>query len=337
MRLAVVDVGSHTVRLEVADGGGAAPLPVHTSKHRLRLSQEVDTEGRLPDSAVKQVADAVAAAYAKAVHWGAREMYAVATAVVRHAPNQQQILGAIETHAGVPVEVLSGRREAELTYLAARRWMGWRAGPMALLDIGGGSLEVAFGRTGMPDFAASAPLGAGRLTREQFADEDPPTPQQVKALRREVRHQLRDVASRVRWETPHTAVATSRTFQQLARLCGAAPGRQGPFVSRTLAKKALERAVVRLAQLPASQRSKLPGISAPRAAQSLAGAVVAHTAMDLLGMDEVTICPWALREGLLLHRLEAGDVTGWHRLEKTGCSAVVPEPVDVPLRLASSS
>ncbi|MYS44486.1 Ppx/GppA family phosphatase, partial [Streptomyces sp. SID5998] len=131
------------------------------------------------------------------------------------------------------------------TFLAARRWAGWRSGPLALLDIGGGSLEVAFGRGRLPDFVASLPLGAGRLTHEFFAGEDPPSPERVKALRRRVRHQLRDVAARIRWEGPRTAVVTSRTFQQLGRLCGAAPGRYGPFVERRLRRGELRRAVDR--------------------------------------------------------------------------------------------
>ncbi len=311
MRWAVVDVGSHTVRLEVADVRGAAPLPVHTAKWRLRLAHGVESDGRLPAPTVDRVVEAVAEARAEAERWDAEELLCMATAVVRHAPNQQEILEAVRDGASVPVTVLPGQEEAELTFLAARRWMGWRAGAMVLLDIGGGSLEVAVGRTGMPDFAVSLPLGAGRLTREWFADQDPPAPEAVKAVRREARHQLRDVATRVRWENPATAVATSRTFQQLARLCGAAPGRYGPFVPRRLARDDLRKAARQLAGMPASQRAELPGISRARAAQSAAGAVVAYTAMETMGVEEVTVCPWALREGVLLHRLETGDSAGW--------------------------
>ncbi|WP_326687480.1 MULTISPECIES: Ppx/GppA family phosphatase [unclassified Streptomyces] len=310
-RWAVVDVGSHSVRLEVADGDGAAPLPVHTAKWRLRLAHWVDKEGTLPREAVDMLADAVTEAQAEARRQGATELYAVATAVVRHAPNREQILETVRARSGVPLCVLDGRREAELTFLAARRWMGWRAGPLAMLDIGGGSLEVAFGRTGIPDFATSAPLGAARMTRDHFGGQDPPPAHALKSVRRETRHQLRDVGARIRWESPVTTAATSRTFQQLARLCGAAPGRKGPFVQRVLSREDLDAAVKRLSRRTAAQRAKLPGISAPRAAQSLAGAVVAHTAMDLLDLKAVTICPWALREGLLLHRLESGESSGW--------------------------
>ncbi|MZD06195.1 Ppx/GppA family phosphatase, partial [Streptomyces sp. SID5785] len=131
-----------------------------------------------------------------------------------------------------------------------------------------------------------------------------------RALRRHVRHQLRDVAARIRWEGPLTMAATSRTFTQLARLCGAPPGRHGPFTERRLSRRALRTAIADLSVLPAADRAALPGISAPRAAQSLAGAVVGHTAMKLMDVHELTLCPWAIREGILLRRIE-GDAAWW--------------------------
>ncbi|MEU6081382.1 Ppx/GppA family phosphatase [Streptomyces sp. NPDC047108] len=311
MRLGVVDVGSNTVRLMVADGAGTVPLPVHTAKRRLRLAEHIDGSGRISGEAVTLLADAVAAARQEAERWGVTAPFVFATSIVRDAPNRQDVLAAVLRRTGMPLRLMSGGTEAELTFLAARRWMGWRSGPLVLLDIGGGSLEVAFGRSGMPDFAASLPLGAGRLTREHFGRDDPPGPPAVRELRRRVRHELRDVAARIRWEGPRTGVATSRTFQQLARLCGAAPGREGPFVQRGLARRDLRPAIEALAALPTDQRASMPGISRARAGQSLAGALVAHTTMKLIGLDRVVISPWALREGILLTYLEGGEVAWW--------------------------
>lgn len=277
MRLSVVDVGSNTVRLMVADAEGGVPLPVHTAKWKLRLSELVAEDGHITDESVRQLAAAISAAANTAQRWGAAGPLAFATAVVRNAPNRREVLRTIRTGTGVPICVLPGEVEAELTFLGARRWMGWQAGPLALFDIGAGSLEVAFGRGRLPDFAASLPLGANRLTREFFEGQDPPNARSVKAMRRRARHQLRDVAGRIRWEGPRTAVATSRTFQQLARLGGAAAGRQGPFVPRHLARGDLRGCIDVLAELTAAERARLPGISAPRARQSLAGAIVGHT------------------------------------------------------------
>lgn len=311
MRVGVIDAGSNTVRLVVADAEGQVPLPVHTAKRRLRLAEHVGRDGRLAHEPVQQLTDAVAAARQEAQRWGVTTPLAFGTAVLRDAPNCMDVLQAVQDGSGVRLAILPGEVEAELAFLAARRWMGWRAGPLALLDIGGGSLEVAVGRGRLPGFAVSLPLGAGRLTREFLHDQDPPSKQVIKALRRHVRHQLRDAAARVRWETPHTTVVTSRTFQQLARLSGASPGRHGPFVQREMARSDLREAVHRLRSMPATERADLPGISAARAGQSLAGAVVGHTALKLMGIETVTVCPWAVREGILLRLIEEGDASWW--------------------------
>ncbi|MDK1346750.1 Ppx/GppA family phosphatase [Streptomyces sp. 378] len=334
MRISVVDVGSNTVRLVVADAAGGVPLPVHTAKWRLRLSEQVTPGGPIPEQAVGQLVDAVAQASKTAAKWGAAGPLAFATAVVRNAPNRHEVLHTVRARTGVDLCTLPGEVEAELTFLGARRWMGWRSGPLALFDVGGGTLEVAFGRGRLPDFVASLPLGARRLTHEFFEDGDPPSPERVRALRRKVRHQLRDVAARVRWEGPRTAVATSRTFQQLGRLCGAAPGRHGPFVDRQMRRSDLRAAITQLAALPAAERAHLPGISAPRAAQSLAGAVVGHTALKLTGIKAVTVCPWAIREGVLLRHIEDGP-SWWAEVVRRSEEAAPADPV--PLRIASSA
>ncbi|WP_367124965.1 Ppx/GppA family phosphatase [Streptomyces phytohabitans] len=320
-RLGVLDAGSNGVRLLVADARGSAPRAVHTAKYPLRLSAQVDVYGRLPDRSVRRLGEAVAAAREEAERWGVDRLFPVATAVVRDAPNRAEALAALNsrTHASrtpgspayAPLRVMPGRREAELTFLAARRWMGWRAGPMVLLDIGGGTFDIAFGRNGVPDFAVSVPLGAGRLTREHLNGGDPPAKGDVRSLRRTVRHRLRELAERVRREEPHTAVATSRTFQQLARLCGPPPGHGGALARQTVRTGQLRAAVRQLAGLSAAERAELPGISAARSRQSLAGAVVAHTAMKLMDVEEAVLCPWALREGILLEYLENGRSTAW--------------------------
>jgi exopolyphosphatase/guanosine-5'-triphosphate,3'-diphosphate pyrophosphatase len=308
MRVGVLDVGSNTVHLLVADTGVGLPLPLHAIKTKLRLAERAADDGRLQPEAIQRLAEAVAEAVAASRKWDLGELFAYATAVVRDAPNCEETLAAVQERAGVRLGLLTGVEEANLTFLAARRWMGWRSGPLLLLDIGGGSMEIAYGPDIAPNFAVSLPIGAGRLTRDMQLS-DPPRPAQMKKLRKHVRDELFEVATRMRWEGLRTVVATSRTFQQLAQLCGAAPMRAGPFVPRVLRRRDLKAQLDRLARLPAAERAQLPGISAPRARQSVAGAVVAYTTMSLLGVQEVTVCPWALREGILVRRLESA--TGW--------------------------
>ncbi|MEU2790318.1 Ppx/GppA phosphatase family protein [Streptomyces sp. NPDC007100] len=311
MRLAVLDAGSNSVHLLISEVVGGVPLPAHSLKDPVHLAEDVGVDGTLAPQAARRLATAVRRAREEAARWECDRLFAYATAVVRDAANRGEILETVRAEGGMRLAVLPGEVEAELTFLAARRWTGLQAGPMALLDIGGGSLEVAFGRGARPDFAFSLPLGAGRLTREFLPGRGRPQPEALRELRRHVRASLKNVAARVRWEEPHTVVATSRMFQQLARLCGAAPGRDGPFVTRRLARTDLKRAVRQLSELTAAERAELPGISAARSRQAPAGAVVAHQAMKSMGIGEVTVCPWALREGVLLRHLEQGGNDWW--------------------------
>ncbi|WP_238487396.1 Ppx/GppA phosphatase family protein [Actinoplanes flavus] len=308
MRLGVLDVGSNTVNLVVADAESGLPLPVHTWERRPRLAHRLPADGTIGDEAMQRMIDAVGEAAGEAHRAGVNRMFAYATAVVRDAPNRDEVLVAVEKATGVRLGTLSGIEDARLTFLAARRWLGWRAGPMLMVDIGGGCLEVAFGRDRLPESAMSLPLGAGRLTREFLRDGDPPSPRAVERLRRHVRDRFAEVAARTSWESPRTSVAASKTFQQLARLTGAPPLRLGPFVPRELKARELRPWIKRLAAMPSPKRARLPGVSPHRARQILAGAIVAHEVMRRLGVGSVRICPWGLREGILLRELEARQV-----------------------------
>ncbi|MEU7414981.1 Ppx/GppA family phosphatase, partial [Streptomyces sp. NPDC042638] len=220
------------------------------------------------------------------------------------ASNADDVLARVADETGVRLQVLSGAEEARLTFLAVRRWFGWSAGKLLVLDIGGGSLEIAYGMDEEPDTAASLPLGAGRLTAGWLPG-DPPAPQDVRALRRHVRTEIaRTVGEFSRSGAPDHVVATSKTFKQLARIAGAARSAEGLYVQRELKRESLEAWVPRLAGMTADQRAELPGVSEGRAGQLLAGALVAEGAMDLFGVESLEVCPWALREGVILRRLD---------------------------------
>ena len=306
MRLGVLDVGSNTVHLLVVDAHpGAQPLAAHSTRRLLRLAEHLLPDGSIDDDGVDALTDAVAAASRAAEDAGVEELLAFATSAVREAANGDRVLDHVEEATGVRLEVLPGTAEADLTFLAVRRWYGWSAGRLLVLDIGGGSLEVAAGLDEVPDVSFSLPLGAGRLTRDRLPG-DPPSAADVRDVRRYVRQQ---VASRVRDVTragePDRVVVTSKTFRSLARLCGAAPSAEGPHVRRALRLADLAPWVPRLAATGVRQRGELPGVSVERAPQLLAGALVAEAVFELLGVQEALVCPWALREGIILRRLDA--------------------------------
>ncbi|WP_030753265.1 Ppx/GppA phosphatase family protein [Streptomyces sp. NRRL S-31] len=305
MRLGVLDVGSNTVHLLVVDAHpGARPLPAHSHKAELRLAQLLDGSGAIGDDGMDKLVAVVRDALQAAEDKGVEDLLPFATSAVREAANADDVLARVAAETGVRLQVLSGAEEARLTFLAVRRWFGWSAGRLLVLDIGGGSLEIAYGMDEEPDTAVSLPLGAGRLTAGWLPG-DPPAPDDVRALRRHVRTEIaRTVGEFARFGAPDHVVATSKTFKQLARIAGAARSADGLYVQRELKRESLEAWVPRLAGMTAEQRAELPGVSDGRANQLLAGALVAEGAMDLLGVESLEICPWALREGVILRRLD---------------------------------
>ena len=305
MRLGVLDIGSNTVHLLVVDAHqGAAPLPAWKSKISLRLAEHLGADGRIDDHALHELLAFAGQARQTAEDLGVTEFLAFATSAVRDAPNGLEVLAAVRERTGIEVEVLSGEDEARLTFLAVRRWFGWSAGRILVLDIGGGSLELASGADEEPDVALSLPLGAGRLTRDLLPG-DPPGEDAVRAARKVVRASLGEVIGRIlRAGEPRISVATSKTFRQLARIAGAAPSSDGYFVRRTLSRDDVRTWMPKLAAMTAAERTRLPGVSDSRSAQLLAGAIVAESAMDLLGVSELEIGPWALREGVILRRID---------------------------------
>jgi exopolyphosphatase/guanosine-5'-triphosphate,3'-diphosphate pyrophosphatase len=310
MRLGVLDVGSNTVHLLIVDAHvGAHPMPVLTERSELRLAELLEPDGSLSPLGSERLVEAVAASRRLAKEHGADDFVGFATSAVRDATNSSDVLGRVALEAGVELEVLPGDDEARMTFLAVRRWFGWSAGRLLCLDIGGGSLELATGLHEHPEVAASLPLGAGRLTRERLTG-DPPKAKQVNALREYARELLEPAADRLLAPgEPDRVTGTSKTFRSLARLGGAAPSSRGPRARRVLTAKGLADVVKRVQPMTAAERAKLGGVSEGRSLQLLAGAVVAEEAMRALGVKEVEICPWALREGLILRRLDhlSGD------------------------------
>ncbi|MFI6478299.1 Ppx/GppA family phosphatase [Nonomuraea sp. NPDC050663] len=305
MRLGVLDIGSNTVHLLVVDAHrGARPLPAYSHKEELRLSELLDDGNKLAKHAVERLSEFVAEAQQLAEDKGVEDFMAFATSAVREASNGEEVLAEINARCGLDIQVLSGHEEARLTFLAVRRWVGWSAGRLLAFDIGGGSLEVATGIDEEPDAAISLPLGAGRLTRNWFTA-DPPSSDEVRKLRRHVRAEIaRTVGGVARYGQPDRAVATSKTFKQLARIAGAAPSSDGLYAPRVLTRESLADWAHKLPRLSAKERAELSGVSAGRALQLAAGAIVADAAMDLFEVERLEVCPWALREGVILRRLD---------------------------------
>ncbi|GLJ60636.1 hypothetical protein GCM10017576_07650 [Microbacterium barkeri] len=305
VRLGVLDIGSNTVHLLVADAHpGGRPLAQTSEKSVLRLMRYLEDDGRISDEGVKAIIDAVHRAREVAEKEGVDELLATATSAVREAANGTDVILQIEAALGQPLQVLGGEQEARFTFLAVRRWFGWSAGQILLFDIGGGSLEIAGGSEELPDLAESVPLGAGRMTIG-FLPDDPPGDRQVDRLRAHAASALAPLAERfASLPRPDHVVGSSKTIRSLARLAGHPLEGWAGNDRMVLRRDALGSWIPVLARIPAQARQELPGITADRTFQITAGAVVLHEAMAALEVDELEVSPWALREGVLLRYIE---------------------------------
>lgn len=305
MRLGVLDVGSNTVHLLVVDAQrGGHPTPQLSQKSPLKLAGHLTDDGALSEAGHEALLTSVGECALAAARLGCDELLAFATSAVRDATNSAEVLASVRSLTGVDLQVLTGPEEARLTFLAARRWYGWSAGNLLMLDIGGGSLEIAAGHDEDAAVALSLPLGAGRLQRERMPS-DPPNAGEVSALRKWLAGQLADARGQIAAAGPFDRiVATSKTFRTLARLTGAAPSSAGPREQRILTVTELRQVTAFLQRMAASDIACLDGVSMNRAGQVATGAVIAEAALTALDVAQVQICPWALREGIILRRLD---------------------------------
>lgn len=305
MRLGVLDVGSNTVHLLVVDAHpGARPVHKTSTKAVLRLMKYLEPDGSISDEGIERIMETMRAAAEHIAAANLDELLPMATSALREATNGPKLLKRIRKECGIDLQVMSGADEARVTFLAARRWFGWAAGRIQLIDIGGGSLELAIGSDELPEFAMSLPLGAGRMTKT-FLTDDPPTQDELEQLQAHIDEILPDaVAKFTELRQPDQVVGSSKTIRSLARLAGSQVEGLGGNTMTSLYRWQLEDWMPRLAQLPSHSRHALPGITQDRAFQIVGGGAVLLSVMRALDIEKLDVSPWAMREGVLLDYLD---------------------------------
>lgn len=301
MRLGVLDVGSNTVHLQVVDTSpGARPNPTFNYKEELRLTQYIGENNQVTEEGIEKLRSSIKRAIEQSASVQTQELLPFATSALREANNGEQIIAAINKDFHIDLQVLSGEEEAKLTFLAARRWFGWSSGRLLVIDIGGGSLEMAVGVDEAPEIALSLPLGAARLTKA-FLKGDPYTDKSIRSLRDHIEEKLEQILpSLVKHQESDRSIATSKTLRTLARLTGDWFNGSG----KNITAEAIRKLSAKLSEMDNAARAKLPGVSENRASQIVAGAFVAESVMRNLDITELEICPWALREGVVLKWLD---------------------------------
>jgi exopolyphosphatase/guanosine-5'-triphosphate,3'-diphosphate pyrophosphatase len=281
MRRAVIDVGTNTVKLLVADVSGGAVTPVLAMDATTRLGEGVNETGRLSAAAIQRTVEAMARFAAQARSLGAAEVAAVATSAARSAANADEFLGACP----MPVRVISSEEEAALIFRGASSDPEWAGQRLLVMDVGGGSAEWILGEAGKAEQLRSLPVGAVRLL-ERFGDD---FGAMASFLRAELGRALTPFA-----RGPWRMIGTGGTILTLARI-------SQPRVDHArLTRESVRELVARLKALPLAQRRAVPGLPAERADIIVPGGAVFWFAMEALGAVELTVSVRALRFGVLL-------------------------------------
>jgi exopolyphosphatase / guanosine-5'-triphosphate,3'-diphosphate pyrophosphatase len=312
VRIAALDLGSNSFHLLVAETRpDGSFVRLVREKEFLRLGDRIGRDGMIGDAADAAV-ETVQRFRALAEAEGADEIIALGTASLREAQDGSALVDRIESEAGVHVKVVSGLLEAELIFEAVRRSVVLDPAPALCADLGGGSLELMIGDPAGLRYATSVHLGVGRLTAELIRHE-PPSAKDVERVRRRVRELLARSGAlpEIRHHRPRMLVGSSGTLCTLVRMAAAARDGSVPDSINQLTVSSTDLAVVRRAVL--GGRERLPGLEARRADLVPAGVIVLQELMSAAGLEEITACEWALREGIVIsairshERAELGD------------------------------
>ena len=290
MRVAVVDLGTNTTRLLVADVVDGHVEELTRRNTVTRLGENVDAGGELLDGAMERVFAALTE-YRQAIdELGAERTLAVATSAVREARNGDRFQREMRERFGIEPRIISGDEEANLTFTGATAERKDGGHPVLVLDIGGGSTEFVVGRSGEePSFHVSTQAGSVRQT-ERHISADPPPAEQVEAVAADVRAIIEaEVPAAVR-SGVRDGVAVAGTPTSLAAI----DQRLDPYDSSKvhgyrLGLDACERILQMLASLPERERREVIGLHPDRAPTIVAGAVILVEAMRAFGLDEIEV------------------------------------------------
>jgi exopolyphosphatase / guanosine-5'-triphosphate,3'-diphosphate pyrophosphatase len=294
MLCAAIDIGSNTTRVLVAEPQDGQLKKVMEQRAYTRIGQDAQEDGSITQAKIHEVADVVATQVRLAEELGAEVIKPVATAAIREAHNQQEVVHAIAEVAGVDVEVLSEDEEGRLSFIGATKTLGHPVeGPVGVVDVGGGSSEIILGTVAKgAEKVHSFQIGSGSLA-EELLEGDPPSPSEM----RELRDRINDFFADVEIDQPEQAVAVGGSATSLRRLVGA-----------VLEYETLERAVRVLASDPIDDVARRFELDPRRVKLLPAGVLLLEKISQLLGQP-LQIGKGGLREGIILDLLN-GSVNG---------------------------
>jgi exopolyphosphatase/guanosine-5'-triphosphate,3'-diphosphate pyrophosphatase len=306
-RVAAIDQGTNSIRLLVMEPGAEArddPTPRARAREIPRLGRDVDRTRRLDPDALARTVDVLARFCRRARALGAERIRVGATAAVREASNRAELAAAVRVHARTELEVLTGDREAELSFLGGTRGLARADGPFLVVDIGGGSTELVLGaEPGVAQHAISTQMGSVRMT-ERFVASDPPAPEELQAIELAVDSILDDVAGEmpVRDAASLVAVAGTATTTQACAL-GLEVYDPNLVHRSRLSLSDAERTLRGFATMTNEERAAIPVMPPGRGDVITAGAVILVTVMRRFGFAEALVSETDILDGLAFELL----------------------------------
>jgi exopolyphosphatase/guanosine-5'-triphosphate,3'-diphosphate pyrophosphatase len=297
--IAVVDLGTNSTRLLVAEVDGGRVRELERRSTVTRLGEGVDGSGRLAPAAIERVLDTLAG-YRELIDAHDADPVAVATSAARDSENRDELLDPMRERFGIEARTISGDEEARLTFLGATAARSDGAATL-VIDIGGGSTELVVGvPQADPDFHVSTQTGSVRQGERHLHD-DPPTADQLDALRREVRGIIDEAApADLRARVGH-GIAVAGTATQLASVDVGLAGRHGDRVEgHVLTRDAIERLLATLAALPLAERRDVRGLDPDRAPTIVAGAAILAEAAGAFELERVEVVVADIMHGVAL-------------------------------------
>jgi exopolyphosphatase / guanosine-5'-triphosphate,3'-diphosphate pyrophosphatase len=307
VRASVLDLGSNSFHVLVADLDEGRVTPVLRQREMLHLGAVVARHGTVPDEHRRRAVDTVAHLAELARRAGATEQHAVATSALRDADDGAEVIAELAAAAGTEIRVLDGFEEARVGYLGVRAAVAVRAEPVLVLDLGGGSLELTVGAGSEVRWSTSVPLGASRLST--LVEADPLRGREVAILQERVDRHLDPIVDTLRRQAPSTTIAVGGTVRAMARIAARERAAWLPSTLNQLRVTTDELEDLRdeLVGLDLEGRTAIPGMKDRRADHLHVAAIVLTRVLERLGTTTVTISDWGLREGLLL---DAHGLTG---------------------------
>ncbi|GGR25404.1 exopolyphosphatase [Deinococcus ruber] len=309
MRVAVADVGTNSTHLLVAEARPGGFLVLDALKDRTRLGECLDAQGNITDEGYTRLSRTLRQFRELAASLGVPELRVYATSAMRGAPNGEEVAQRLQREVGVYPQIISGEREGRLTYLGAAGSVQFGSDNL-LLDLGGGSLELVRGDARQAHTVLSLPLGSVRM-QLRYLMQEPPRQRDLEALRGYVGGMLEPHLDAFRVREGTRVFGSSGTFETLAEVMltrsgdkvGSRASEERSINGVLFSTADLGTLIGELRRMTPARRAKVPGLDPRRADIIVAGAVVLHTALELVGAAQVRVSEGALREGMLAEYL----------------------------------